>query len=362
MSCLMVMAGGTGGHVFPALAVANVLRGKGVEIVWLGTRKGLESTIVPANDIAIEWVSVEGLRGKGLGAWFKAPFNLIRAMWQSGKAIRKINPDCVLGMGGFVAGPGGLVARMMGKPVVVHEQNAVAGMTNQYLAKIATRVLTGFPKVESLPKSSVWVGNPVRKDIANVAESQEVNNKQDTAIKILVIGGSQGAHSFNKYLPKVFNELQMEVDVWHQTGKGRDSDVIDAYATLGMSVKVTEFIEDMAQAYAWADVLVCRSGAMTVAESCAAAKPALFIPYPFSAGDHQVKNAQALVDINAALMMSNQELAQSADKPQSDILINLTKLLSDKETLTKMGNAAKTLYKPDALDDVVEVCEEYLNA
>lgn len=347
---LMIMAGGTGGHVFPALAVAKCLREQNTEITWLGTRNGLEASVIPANDIAIEWISVEGLRGKGALSWLLAPFKIIRAVVQSIHAIKKIKPDCVLGMGGFVSGPGGLATRFVGKPLVIHEQNAVAGLTNKYLAKIANSVLTGFPNTLDLPAKARWVGNPVR-------DSIKASDKNTSGqINVLVIGGSQGAHSLNQSLPKLFNRYKDKISVWHQTGRNRSTDVVDQYQTLTMPAKVTEFIEDMAAAYDWADLLVCRAGAMTIAECCAAAKPALLIPYPFSAGDHQDKNAQVMVDVNAAVIVSNQTLNESASLPE------LERLLSDKSELIEMGKRAYELHKPNALRDVVAVCQEYLHA
>jgi len=307
---LMVMAGGTGGHVFPALAVAKELQTKGVEITWLGTRRGLEATVIPDNKIDIEWVSVEGLRGKSALSLLFAPFKLIRAMWQSAAAIRRVNPDCILGMGGFVAGPGGLVGRLMGRPLVVHEQNAVAGLTNQALSKVASTVMSGFDNVEGLPKSSKWVGNPVRESIVANAEPLPTEGViGDAHINVLIIGGSQGAHSFNQHLPSVFAKLaNPKLHIWHQSGRDRSEQVITSYREEKVKAKVTEFIDDMGAAYQWADVLVCRSGAMTIAECCAAAKPALLVPYPFSAGDHQIKNAQVMVDVGAGLMVMNEKI------------------------------------------------------
>lgn len=347
---LMIMAGGTGGHVFPALAVAKHLRDTGVKITWLGTRKGLEATVIPANDIAIEWVSVEGLRGKGSLSLLLAPFKLMRAMWQSAVAIRKIQPDCILGMGGFVSGPGGLMARLLGKPLVVHEQNAVAGLTNKYLAKVANTVMTGFPNVKDLPSSAQWLGNPVRKDITS-----EYSNESDK-VNVLIIGGSQGAHSFNAKLPAVFNALNdSNLSIWHQSGRARADQVEAAYAAQSIPAKVTEFIDDMASAYAWADLLVCRAGAMTIAECCAAAKPALLVPYPFSAGDHQVFNAQTLVKVGAAEMFDNSQI----ESPE--FRASLATLVNDKANLKRMGQQSYSLHKPNALDDVAQVCQEFLN-
>lgn len=345
------MAGGTGGHVYPALAVANALRERNTEVTWLGTRRGLEARVVPANNFAIEWISVEGLRGKGIMSWLLAPFKLLRAMWQSGAAIRRVKPDCILGMGGFVAGPGGLVARMLGKPLVVHEQNAVAGLTNKYLARIANSVLTGFPDAEGLPDGAVWVGNPVRESIAFSSHSNESQR-----LNVLVIGGSQGAHSLNLHLPQLFAQQSAQISVWHQSGNGRAEDVSKTYAELGFVARVSEFIEDMAAAYQWADLLVCRAGAMTIAECCAAGKPALLVPYPFSAGDHQLKNAEAMVSAGAAVLCDNADISSPAASQL------LGQLLADKNKLQAMGEAAHQLHKPDALQRLVSVCEEYLNA
>ncbi len=351
---LMVMAGGTGGHVFPALAVAKNLRESGVEISWLGTRRGLEYRVVAENDIELDLISVEGLRGKGALSMLLAPFKLIRAMWQSAAHIRRIQPDCILGMGGFVSGPGGLVARLLGKPLVVHEQNAVAGMTNKYLSRIANRVLTGFPNVEDLPDDAAWLGNPVRASI------QPGSSNTTDKINVLIIGGSQGAHSFNVKLPTVFKELcaakETEISIWHQSGKGRDGQVREAYEQQGVEAKVSEFVEDMAAAYSWADLLICRAGAMTVAECCAAAKPSLLVPYPFSAGDHQEKNAMTLVNVGAAKMLLNDQIDQPV------FVEVLTELVSDKQALAAMGEQAHTLHKPNALNNVAAVCQEYLNA
>jgi len=351
MTRLMVMAGGTGGHVFPALVVANALREKRTRITWLGTRRGLEATVVKDNGFEIEWVSVEGLRGKGLLSWLLAPFKLLRAMWQSASAIRKTKPDCILGMGGFVAGPGGLVARLMGKPLIIHEQNAVAGLTNQYLAKIASRVLTGFPAVEGLPADASWVGNPVR----DVIKAGRARSKIDI-VNVLIIGGSQGALSFNRNLPKLLSNSESLINIWHQCGRDRAVGVDEAYRALNIDAKVSEFIDDMASAYQWADLLVCRAGAMTIAECAAAGKPALLIPYPYSAGDHQLKNAQAMVDVGAGIIVSDQQLCQANSLPELDLL------LADKHKLLTMANNARALHKPDALDSVVRACEEYLNA
>jgi len=348
---LMVMAGGTGGHVFPALAVAKFLIDKGTHVTWLGTHKGIEAKVIPENNIDIEWISIEGLRGKGLLNWILAPINLLRATIQSFNAIRRVQPDCVLGMGGFVAGPGGLASRLLGKPLIIHEQNSVAGLTNKYLAKISTRILTGFENVRGLSNKAQWVGNPVRAEITSKS-----TNEDDSTVNVLVIGGSQGAFSFNHKLAEVFSKQTKTISVWHQSGKGNSTQVTQYYAGLGVEVKVTEFIENMATAYQWADLLICRAGAMTIAECCAASKPALLIPFPFSAGDHQIHNAKAMVAVGAAKLLSNDQLGDP------EMCEALSTLLEDKEVLKRMGSNANALHKPNALQSVVEVCEEYLHA
>ncbi len=344
---LMVMAGGTGGHVFPALAVADGLRERGVNVVWLGTRAGLEAKVVPQHNIEIRWVTVEGLRGKGKLAWLMAPFRLFKAMIQSARILRTERPNCVLGMGGFASGPGALMARIMGMRLVIHEQNAIAGLTNKVLAKIAHVVLSGFPNVAGLPKQSHWVGNPVREGIASKEKTIE------PPTKVLIVGGSQGAYSFNRFLPSSLSELsESDISIWHQTGRGNTADVEAAYKASGRPAKVSDFIDDMAAAYQWADLLICRAGAMTIAECCAASKPALFIPFPFSAGAHQDINAKALVDIGAARVISNDDLQQGRLMPV------LQEMLADQIELANMGRRAHTLYKPDAVSTVVEICEE----
>lgn len=350
---LLVMAGGTGGHVFPALAVANALRAKGTRVTWLGTRQGLEATVVAANGIEISWITIEGLRGKGLSSWLLMPFKLAKAIMQSLAAMRRLRPDCVLGMGGFVAGPGGLAARMLGKPLIVHEQNAVAGLTNKYLAKIAQKILLGFPKVADLPSSAQWVGNPVRDAIA---QTYSPTRTPSVKPKVLVIGGSQGAHSLNLHLPQAFAKHNVELEIWHQCGVNRQREVEQRYLENQQAAQVTEFIDDMAAAYAWADFLVCRAGAMTIAECCAAGKPALLVPYPHSAGDHQDRNAEFMVAAGAAVMLDNAALDSNQLEPA------LQKFTHHASNLAAMSKAARSLYKADTLDTVVAACEEYLHA
>ena len=370
MSCLMIMAGGTGGHVFPALAVANHLSQQGVKIVWLGTAKGIEGRLVPAAGYETHWISVQGLRGNGLLRWLLAPFSLLRAVWQALQIMRKVKPDCVLGMGGFASGPGGIAAVLLGKPLVVHEQNAVAGLTNKWLAKVAKSVLSGFRNTIGLPDHAVWVGNPVREDIAAsrsmaAAGYIDASGKVSKAKRVLILGGSQGAHSLNKAMPNVLSviDAQQTLSIWHQAGRERAEQVITLYAQAKnpsvqreLDVQVTEFIDDMAAAYAWADIIICRAGAMTVTEIMAAGKPAVFVPYPYAAGDHQTLNAQSMVDEEAALMVTD------ADLSSGEFIEKLKLLLRDTDRLQRMGDNAVRLYRSKATEQTAEVCLEYLNA
>ncbi len=362
---LMIMAGGTGGHVFPALAVAQQLQAKGVPVRWMGTQRGLEARVVPQAGIPIDWITIEGMRGSSRASLLLAPFKLLRALWQAARILMRHRPQLVLGMGGFVAGPGGLAARLLATPLVIHEQNAVAGLTNRYLAKIASRVLTGFPNVIDLPANSTWVGNPVRQDIqaGQLRESKSDGN----ALRVLVIGGSQGALSFNRHLPSAFAKIaeyltvehERGLDVWHQSGRDRHQPVEAAYANADaadLKVRVSEFVDDMAEALQWADLVVCRAGAMTIAELCAAAKPSILVPYPFSAGDHQDRNADFLVAAGGAVAVGDADL-------KGDALLNSIKdLINTPTALKEMAKHAGSLHKPNALDDVVAICEEWLNA
>lgn len=347
---VLVMAGGTGGHVFPALSVAKAMVAEGARVTWLGTHQGLEATVVPENGFDIEYISVEGLRGKNKAGLMLAPFKLIRALWQAGKVIRDLQPDGVVGFGGFVSGPGGLMARLLKKPLIIHEQNSVVGMTNKWLAKVADRILTGFPNVVDLPNHARWVGNPVREDIAPREQGRRKR------LRLLVVGGSQGAHAFNMTLPKLFADLGAQIKIKHQAGNGRSKEVRALYKLHEIDARVVDFIDDMATAYQWADLLICRAGAMTVAECCAVGKPALFVPYPFSAGDHQVRNAMTMVDAGAAEMVLNHKL------DSKDMLATLEKLTAGRAKLLVMGENALKLHKPQAAQAVVSAVKEVLSA
>ena len=354
---MLVMAGGTGGHVFPALAVAKELSEEGVRIVWLGTRKGIESTLVPNAGYDIRYLRVSGLVGSGLFRKLIAPFMLFFAILQSLLVIIKERPKCVLGMGGFASGPGGIAAKFLNKKIIIHEQNAYAGLTNRKLAPIADSILTGFRSCEGLPETSIWVGNPVRKEIEIKIRTDQ---DQDGTFKILILGGSQGAKSLNDNLPTRLSEIaaKQPLRVWHQTGAEKSVDVNGKYQDLHQfkSVLVEEFITDIEVAYSWADIVICRSGAMTISELLAAGKPAVLVPFPYAAGDHQTKNARFMVQAEAGIVIADDQLNQPQFTKQ------LLKLLTSPEKLAVMAENAAKLYRPTAAKQVADFCRVYLYA
>jgi len=311
---VLIMAGGTGGHVFPALAAARVLRERGFEPVWLGTQRGLEAKLVPQQHIAMEWVSVSGLRGKGLQAWLAAPYRLFVAIRQSLAVMRSRSPVVVLGAGGFVAGPGGVAAWLSHKPLVIHEQNAIAGLTNRLLSRIAQRVLEGFPNSFPGRVRAEYVGNPVRREIAALPEpAQRFAARRDT-LRVLVVGGSQGAARLNAVVPAALALLSAEERprIIHQAGERHIAQAKELYAKHAVQGDVRAFIDDMAEAYSWADLVICRSGALTVAELAAAGLGAIFVPFPAAVDDHQTANAQHLSRAGAAVII--QENALTPDR------------------------------------------------
>lgn len=302
---LLVMAGGTGGHVFPGLAVAKQLQNEGWEIRWLGTEDRMEADLVPKHNIEIDFIKVKGLRGQGVKKLLIAPFQILGAISQARKHISSWQPDVVLGMGGYVSGPGGVAAWLLGIPLVLHEQNAVAGLTNFWLAKIAKRVFQAFPG--AFPNAEV-VGNPVREDVCSLPHPNKRFKEHHGAIRLLVMGGSQGAGILNVTLPEALPQITHQLDVWHQAGKGNQEEVSKAYQTSGIkAVRVTEFIDNIAEAYAWADIIVCRSGALTVSEISVAGVGAVFIPFMHK-DRQQALNAEHLVDCGAAHIIEQQDL------------------------------------------------------
>ena len=348
---IMIMSGGTGGHVYPALAVADELRSRGVPVVWLGTRKGIEARLVTQAGFDMEWLSVSGLRGKGLLSLLLAPATLLLAGIQAFLIVVRRNPCVVLGMGGFVAGPGGLMAWLLRKPLLVHEQNAIPGLTNKILAKFATVVLEAFPN--SFPanfRGAVHVGNPVRRSIATLAPPAQRMNEHDGALRLLIFGGSLGAAILNDVVPQALAGLPKDKRplVWHQTGTKHIEQATTKYAQLQIPARIDAYIDDMAEAYAWADLVLCRAGAMSVAELAAAGVASILVPYPLAVDDHQTANARYLVDAGAAVLL-----------PQSMLGVEkLQGLLSDMThaKVLDMANHARRLGMPESTRIVVEQC------
>ena len=351
---ILVMAGGTGGHVYPALAVARALEAHSQSIVWLGTHRGLEATVVPAAGIDVEWINVKGLRRKGVVALLVAPLQLVWALLQALAIILRRRPTAVLGMGGFVSGPGGLAAWLTRRPLVIHEQNAAAGLTNRLLARLARVVLQAFPGSFNSSVVVETVGNPVREDIAAVPLPTDRYAGRQGPLRLLVLGGSQGALALNTTVPHALSMLPVpeRPTVRHQCGE-RTLDVArNAYAEHGVDAELTPYIEDMASAYAWADLVVCRSGALTVAELCAVGLPALFVPYPAAVDDHQTANARPMADAGAAVIIDESMLSAEVLAGQ------LREWLSSRDELQSKADKARGLARPKALLRITELCLE----
>ncbi len=352
MTRIMILAGGTGGHVMPALAVAEELAEQQVELSWIGSEQGLESRLVPSAGIAFDTITVQGLRGRGVIGLVKLPFLMVRAMAQAFRIIRKRQPDAIIGMGGFVSGPGALIGTIMGFPLLLHEQNSIAGWTNKFLARIAKVVMSGFPSPRGIPQS-VWTGNPVRSTISEIPEPSQRLSGIANLTRILVLGGSQGAAVFNRDLPELLGKLNFNnLQVWHQCGR-RDVSLITAeYKRLGIACQVEQFIDDMANAYAWSHMVICRAGASTIAEICCAGVAAILVPYPHAVDDHQAFNAEFLVSNQAGLMFREQEWHKG------DWLTDLKHLLKNPNELIEMASAARALAKPEASRSVAKTCLE----
>lgn len=344
----MIAAGGTGGHVYPALAVAENLMDKGHQVIWMGTRSGLEARVVPEAGIPVEWLSVSGLRGKGLKSKIMAPGMLLRSCWEALTILRRIKPDLVLGMGGFVSGPSGRMAQLLGIPTVIHEQNRVPGTTNRLLAGRAKVVLEAFPGSFPAKVKAICSGNPLRKDIEQLVVAG--NKTESVKPRLLILGGSLGAKALNETVPYALSKSSVELDIWHQTGKSMHSETIEKYEQLGIKARVDSFIENIADAYAWADVAVCRAGAMTVSELSASALPAILIPYPHAVDDHQTKNALFLSEAEAAILLPQNEL--NPDR----LAYQLNSLFESKGRIKTMSSHALNLAKPTATQFVAEIC------
>ena len=346
---VLIMAGGTGGHVYPALAVARELLRAEVPVIWLGTRAGLEARVIPAAGIPIQWIRVSGLRGKGIARRLAAPFMLALALWQALIVMLRVRPGAVLGMGGFVTGPGGLMAWLLRRPLLIHEQNSIAGLTNRWLARLATQVMAGFPG--ALPKA-IHTGNPVRADIAALPPPEERLAGRSGRLHLLVLGGSLGAQALNDGVPAALAELDASArpEVLHQTGTRNLEATQAAYQAAGQEARLEPFIEDMAAAYAWADLVVCRAGALTVAELAAAGIGSVLVPYPHAVDDHQTGNARYLADADAAVILPQTELRAT----------RLAELLRDfvagRDRLLAMARAARALARPNAAQQVTRLC------
>lgn len=352
---VLVMAGGTGGHVFPALAVAKAFQEKGAEIKWLGTQAGIEAKVVPDNNIDIVYLDVAGVRGQGIKRLVLAPLKITAAIVKVLQVIRDFKPDLVLGMGGFVTGPGGVGAWLSRTPLCIHEQNAVAGFTNKVLARFATRVFQAFPNTFSeLGNKVMTTGNPVRKEIADIEPPHTRFLHRQGPIRVLVLGGSQGAVALNNVVPEAFAAManKDQFTIRHQAGGKNQKVATEKYQEMGVNAEVFPFIENMHEAYSWADVVICRSGALTVAELAAAGVGALLVPYPFAVDDHQTKNGEYLANSGAAILMQQQEL--TAESLKKVIL----EKLSEREDLLRMAQAARKLALVNATEDVVAGCEE----
>ncbi len=349
---ILIMAGGTGGHVFPALAVARELRQHDEEIVWLGTRRGIEAELIPAENIPLEVTRVAGLRGKGLLTWLLAPFKLMVALFDAIAVVRRRRPKVVLGMGGFASGPGGLAAWLLRKPLVIHEQNSVAGLTNRLLAGFAREVLEAFPGSFSAGVRTRLVGNPVRPDIAALPAPAERLRDRSGALRILVLGGSLGAKALNETVPQAIALLDENArpEILHQAGKATLDVARAAYAESGVDATIEPFIADVAAAYAWADIAICRAGALTVSELAAAGLGAILIPYPSAVDDHQTTNARYLVDAEAAILMPQSELTPA--KMAGEI----RRCIDDRSVVLARAQRARELARPEATREVADLC------
>jgi UDP-N-acetylglucosamine--N-acetylmuramyl-(pentapeptide) pyrophosphoryl-undecaprenol N-acetylglucosamine transferase len=345
---VMILAGGTGGHIFPGLAVAAALQSRGVSVRWLGADGGMETRLVPARGIAIDTIAVKGLRGKGMVALLTAPVRVLAAIRAAASVLKVSNPRAVVSFGGYAAGPGGIAARMRGTPLIVHEQNRAPGITNRVLARFAQRVLTGFPQTFKHIDEE-FVGNPVRREIAELPNPQQRFSQRSGALRLLVLGGSQGARALNAAVPQALTGLQDAVDVRHQCGEKMREDAEHAYAEANVSASIEPFIADMAAAYAWADLVVCRAGALTLAELCAAGVGSVLVPFPQAVDDHQTRNAEYLVEHGAALLL-----------PQSTNLVVelrtiLVALAADPARRLAMAKSARALARPDAAQHVADI-------
>jgi UDP-N-acetylglucosamine--N-acetylmuramyl-(pentapeptide) pyrophosphoryl-undecaprenol N-acetylglucosamine transferase len=351
---ILIAAGGTGGHIFPGLAAAAELQRSGARVVWLGSKGGMESTLVPQRGLSIHLIDISGLRGAGLRSLLTAPFRLLHALWQTRSVFVKERPDCVLGMGGFAAGPGGITAFLRGTPLVIHEQNAIPGVTNRQLARLARRVLEAFKGSFPGKLNVTAVGNPVRSELAALPAPEQRFVGRQGAVRILVLGGSRGAQALNEHLPVALAKLApaLRPAIKHQAGKGKQNACREAYQQSGVEADVVEFIDDMKTAYEQADLVIARAGALTLAELAAVGIGAILIPYPHAADDHQMANARYFERAGAA-----EVIAQSA-LTDDKLAASIERLMRDAPRRLHMAEAARQLALPDAARAVADVCLE----
>lgn len=345
---IMILAGGTGGHIFPGLAVAGALHARGVPVTWLGADGQMETRLVPKHGIALDTIAVRGLRGKGKATLIAAPLQVGRAVLAAWHILRARRPRAVLSFGGYAAGPGGFAAWLRGTPLIVHEQNRAPGFTNRVLAKLSRRVLSGFPG--TFARREEHVGNPVRSDIAAVAAPDQRLARHDGALRLLVLGGSQGARALNEAVPRAIALMAgTQVQVRHQCGAALEAEARAAYAAAGVEASIEPFIADMADAYAWADLVVCRAGALTLAEVCAVGVGSLLVPFPSAVDDHQTRNAEYLVERGAA------RLLPQGDGLDARLAAELEQLGGDRARRMVMAIAARAIATPDAAERVAQV-------
>jgi UDP-N-acetylglucosamine--N-acetylmuramyl-(pentapeptide) pyrophosphoryl-undecaprenol N-acetylglucosamine transferase len=350
-STILIMAGGTGGHVFPALALARLLRSASHEVVWLGTRKGIEARVVPADGFAIEWLSMSGLRGKGAATLLLAPFTLARSIWQAWRIVRRVRPRLVVGFGGFVTGPGGVAAWLTRRPLMIHEQNAIAGYSNRSLARFARRVLSAFPNAFPGDVDTQVVGNPVRAEIVNQPVPAERFAQRVGAPRLLVVGGSLGAARLNAVVPLAVKLSGLELQVRHQAGERGLDAARASYAQAGVQAEITAFIDDMARAYADADLVICRAGALTISELAAVGVASVLVPFPAAVDDHQTCNAQFLVREGAAVLIADRDLTPERLAAELRSLCERGKLLA-------MAERARLVARPRAAEELMALCLE----
>ena len=359
---VLIMAAGTGGHVFPALAVALKLQEQNVRTEWMGTHQGMENRLLEGSGIQIHAVSAKGLKGKGIARMIAAPFMLAQALIQSMRILSKVQPDCVLGMGGFVSGPGGLATKLMGRKLVIHEQNAVPGFTNKLLAKIANQVFEAFPNTFTKNAKIIHTGNPLRKEIVALSVQPRNIRNSSQRLRILVLGGSQGALAINEVVPDVLTDFSKEIrpSVWHQTGERTLERTQAAYAEKGLDseddITIAAFISDMAEAYSWADLVICRSGASTVSEIAAVGLPSILIPYPHHSDQQQTQNANWLIQAGAAFLLEQKGLTAAALKAL------VVELHENRNKLQQMSDISKSIAIRDADEIIARRCLELAHA